>query len=91
MGLWNGAGTLKQCFILPKNGSKHYLKYTFLAFPVLGILGLRTPLVCCLFACNDFGQHNPSLPTHATKATTHVAYNRHVPRRVPRPCPCTTD
>ena len=30
------------CFA--KNGSKYYLKYTFLAFPVLGILGLGTPL-----------------------------------------------
>ena len=43
-GFWNGASTLKQYFVLPKNGSKYYLKYTFLAFPVLGILGLGTPL-----------------------------------------------
>ena len=44
-GFGNGASTLKQYFVLPKNGSKHYLKYTFLAFPVLGILGLGTFLV----------------------------------------------
>ena len=41
---WNGASTLRQYFVLPKNGSKHYLKYTFLAFPILGILGRGTPL-----------------------------------------------
>ena len=44
-GFWNGASTLKQHFVLPKNGSKYYLKYTFLVFPVLGIFGLRTSLV----------------------------------------------
>ena len=44
-GFWNGASTLKQCFVFPKNGSKYYLKYTFLAFPVLGILVLGTPLM----------------------------------------------
>ena len=44
-GFWNGASTLKQYFILFKNGSKYYLKYTFLAFHVLGILGLGTPLI----------------------------------------------
>ena len=44
-GFWNGASTLNQYFVLPKNGSKYYLKYTFLAFPVLGILGLGTSLV----------------------------------------------
>ena len=44
-GFWNGASTLKQYFVLSKNGSKYYLKYTFLAFPVLGSLGLGTPLV----------------------------------------------
>ena len=44
-GFWNGASTLKQYFVLPKNGSKYYRKYTFLAFPVLGILGLGTALV----------------------------------------------
>ena len=44
-GFWNGASTLKQYFVLPKNGSKYYPKYTFLAFPVLGILGLGTPLI----------------------------------------------
>ena len=43
-GFWNGASALKQYFVLPKNGSKYYLKYTFFAFPVLGILGLVTPL-----------------------------------------------
>ena len=48
-GFWNGASTLKQYLVLPKNGSKYYLKYTFLAFPVLGILGLSTPLV--LYIC----------------------------------------
>ena len=42
---WNVASTLSQYFVLPKNGSKYYLKYKFLAFPVLGILGLCTPLV----------------------------------------------
>ena len=45
MGFWNGVSTLKHYFVLPNNGSKYYLKYTFLAFPVLGILGLGTPLV----------------------------------------------
>ena len=44
-GFWNNTSTLKQYFILPKNGSKYYLKYTFLVFPVLGIFGLGTPLV----------------------------------------------
>ena len=44
-GFWNGASTLKQHFVLPKNGSKYYLKYTFLVFPVLGIFGLGTSLV----------------------------------------------
>ena len=32
--------------------------------------------------------------THAAEATTqetHCSCTRHVPRRVPRPCPCTTD
>ena len=45
MAFWNGASTLKQYFVLPKNDSMCYLKYTFLAFPVLGILGLGTPLM----------------------------------------------
>ena len=36
-GFWNGANILKQYFVLPKNGSKYYLKYTFLSFLVLGI------------------------------------------------------
>ena len=44
-GFWNGASTLKQHFVLPKNGSKYYLKYTFLVFPVLGIFGLGTSLM----------------------------------------------
>ena len=44
-GFWNGASTLNQYFVLPKNGSKYYLKYTFLVFPVLGILGLGTSLL----------------------------------------------
>ena len=43
-GFWNGASALKQHFVLSKNGSKYYLKYTFLAFPVLGIFGLGTSL-----------------------------------------------
>ena len=43
-GFSNGASTLKQHFVLPKNGSKYYLKYTFLVFPVLGIFGLGTSL-----------------------------------------------
>ena len=47
-GFGNGAWTLKQYFVLPKNGSKYYLKYTFLVFPILGILGLGTPLVPCM-------------------------------------------
>ena len=42
---WNGASTLKQYFVLPKNRSKYYLNNTFLAFPVLGILSLGTTLV----------------------------------------------
>ena len=54
-GFWNGISTLKQYFVLPKNGSKYYLKYTFLAFPVLGVWGLGTSLVtrleCFLFVC----------------------------------------
>ena len=44
-GFRNDASTLKQYFVLPKNRSKYYLKYRFLAFSVLGILGLGTPLV----------------------------------------------
>ena len=44
-GFWNGPSSLKQYFVLSKNGAKYYLKYTFLAFPVLGILGLGTPLL----------------------------------------------
>ena len=44
-GFWNGTKTLKQYFVLPKNGSKYYLKYTFLVFPVLGVLSLGTPLM----------------------------------------------
>ena len=44
-GFWNSARTLNQYFVFPKNGSKYYLKYTFLAFVVLRILGLDTPLV----------------------------------------------
>ena len=51
-GFCNGASTSKQYFVLPKNGSKYYLKYTFLAFSVLGILGLGTPLLQ-LVAHND--------------------------------------
>ena len=44
-GFCNGASTLKQYFVLPKNGSRYYLKYTFLSFPVLRIMGFSTPLV----------------------------------------------
>ena len=44
----HSASTLKQCFVLPKNTSKYYHKYTFLAFPVLGILGLGTPRIPAL-------------------------------------------
>ena len=44
-GFWNSTSSLKQYFVFPKNVSKHYLKYMFLAFPVLGIWGLGTPLV----------------------------------------------
>ena len=43
-GFWNDASTLKQHFVLHKNGSKYYLKYTFLVFPVLGIFGFGTSL-----------------------------------------------
>ena len=43
-GFGNDTSVLKIYFVLPKNGSKHYLKYTFLAFPMLRILGLGTPL-----------------------------------------------
>ena len=41
---WSCASSSKQYLALPKNGSKYYLKYTFLAFPVLGILDLGTSL-----------------------------------------------
>ena len=41
---WNGTSIFKQYSVLPKNGSKYYLEYTFLAFPILGILGLGTLL-----------------------------------------------
>ena len=44
-GFWNGASALKQHFVLSKNGSKYYLKYAFLVFPVLGIFCLGTSLV----------------------------------------------
>ena len=44
-GFWNGASTSKQYFVLPNNGSKYHLQYTFLAFPILGILAIGTPLV----------------------------------------------
>ena len=44
---------------------------------------------CCLFACNDFGQHDPSLVAYATMAMTHAVHTRHVPRRLPRPCQYT--
>ena len=33
---------------------------------------------------------NSSPLMHETKATTHVAYTRHVLRHIPHPCPCTT-
>ena len=29
---------------------------------------------CCLFLCNEFGQHDPSPVLHATMATTHGAH-----------------
>ena len=41
----NCTSSLKQYFVLPKNGSKYYLKYTLLAFTVFGILGLGTFLL----------------------------------------------
>ena len=44
-GFGDGTSTLKQYFVLLKSGSKYYLKYKFLAFPILEILGLSTPLV----------------------------------------------
>ena len=46
---------------------------------------------CCLFACNDFGQHNPSLFKHATMSTAQAMHTRHVPMYMPHPCPCTTN
>ena len=52
-GFWNGPSSLKQYFVLPKNGSKYYLKYTFLVFPVLGILGLGTSLVLTSYVGQD--------------------------------------
>ena len=61
MVFWNDASTLKQYFVLPKNGSKDYLKYTFLAFPVFGILALGTPLVVTLFVILFFGSLLPSV------------------------------
>ena len=45
--------------------------------------------------CNEIKDKAQHLlgATHAAEATTqetHCSYTRHVPRRVPRPCPCTT-
>ena len=41
---WSCASSSKEYFALPKNGWKHYLQYTFLPFPILGILDLGTSL-----------------------------------------------
>ena len=41
---WNGASNSKQYVVFPRNGAKYYLKYMFLAFLVLGVLGLGTSL-----------------------------------------------
>ena len=54
-GSWSGTSTLKQYFVLLKNGSKYYIKYTFLAFPVLGILGHGTPLSWTFSQLEMFG------------------------------------
>ena len=59
MGFWNGTSALKQYFVLPKNGSKYYLKYTLLVFPVLGILGLGTPLLRTRCGNNEVGERCP--------------------------------
>ena len=57
-GFWNGASTLNQYFVLPMNGSKYYLKYTFLVFPVLGILGLGTSLIVTIYLWGFIGGSN---------------------------------
>ena len=41
----NGASALMQYFVLPLNGSKYYLKYTFKAIHVLAILDPSAPLI----------------------------------------------
>ena len=43
-GLLHGVSTLMQYFVVPLNGSKYYLMYTFKA--VLGILGPSKSLLC---------------------------------------------
>ena len=63
-GFWNGPSSLKQYFVLPKNGSKYYLKYTFLVFPVLGILGLGTSLMQVVLRQREEHRY-----THAPSAT----------------------
>ena len=80
---WNGASTLKQHFVLPKNGSKYYLKYTFLVFPVLGIFGLGTSLVyttCGVaFVASVTGARWRCPKTlHAHKHCTHVIQNNNL-------------
>ena len=44
MGFLNGASTSEHCFVLPLNGSKHCLLYTFKAIYILGILDPGTSL-----------------------------------------------
>ena len=63
-GFWNGPISLKQYFVLPKNGSKYYLNYTFLAFPVLGILGLGTSLASSLGKMHGQGGRVMQSPGH---------------------------
>ena len=95
MGFWNGASTLKQYFVLPKNGSKYYLKYTFLAFPVLGILGLGTPLLytlCTLYTLYTLC----TLYTLYTLCTLYTLYTPYLhlivdvgPHKSAHACACT--
>ena len=43
--------------------------------------------------CNEINNRSFIAVTHAAEAATqetHCSCTRHVPRRVPRPCPCTT-
>ena len=46
--------------------------------------------VRCLCVYNNFGQHNLTPVTPATKAMAHTAYTRHVLSCMPRACPQPT-